>query len=60
LLSFRVQALSALTARPSSSSRHFFYQTLFKPISKRQFKTSEAMRILNWKFIAGRAHGLMW
>jgi hypothetical protein len=25
----------------------FFYQTEFKPISKRQFETLEAMRILN-------------
>jgi hypothetical protein len=29
----------------------FFYQTEFKPISKRQFETSEAMRILSIRFV---------
>jgi hypothetical protein len=28
-------------------TRQFLYQSEFKPISKRQFETSEAMRILN-------------
>jgi hypothetical protein len=31
--------------------RQFFYQTEFKPISKRQFETSEAMRILNIRHV---------
>jgi hypothetical protein len=31
----------------SNFIRQFFYQTEFKPISKRQFETSEVMRILN-------------
>jgi hypothetical protein len=31
--------------------RQFFYQTVFQPISKRQFETSEAMRILNIRHV---------
>jgi hypothetical protein len=34
--------------------RQFFYQTKLKPISKRQFETSEAMRILNIRHVISK------
>jgi hypothetical protein len=34
--------------------RQFFYQTEFKPISKRQFETSEVMRILNIRHVISK------
>jgi hypothetical protein len=38
--------------------RQYFYQTVFKPISKRQFETSEAMRILNTHVISKQWHSI--
>jgi hypothetical protein len=34
--------------------RHFFYQTELKKITKRQFETSEVMRILNIRHIISK------
>jgi hypothetical protein len=34
--------------------RQFFYHTEFKPISKRQFETSKAMRILNKRHVISK------
>jgi hypothetical protein len=34
--------------------RQFFYQTEFEPISKRQFETLEAMRILNIRHVISK------
>jgi hypothetical protein len=53
----KILALEAeLLIKPSASLvrnfiRLFFYQTKFKPISKRQFETLEVMRILNIRHV---------
>jgi hypothetical protein len=47
-------AYRAFQARHVFNRRHFFYQSKFKPISKRQFVTSEGIRNLNMRYVISK------